>query len=284
MSDVQSLVLDSLRKIGSEGLRLKKFRQSIIDALEGSLEITDIKAQFQTVLDDLCEKGQAILADGIVRSGESKKRSREEKPFESAPKPQHDEFESAVIHALSAIPSKGLRLKKFRQGILDNFDNGSNIEEIKKKFSDIFDKLCDDGSASLADGMVTCLKQIDSSRNTQNNNSNVKKYPKIQFDDTDKTISTKELYKDGEKAWRNNLLDDDYLTTNPDKITRLFCGNLKLNITEEQLMNCIDGITHIKWMTDKQTREFYGSTFIEMKNPSAAAAAVRLDKTKLLGR
>jgi hypothetical protein len=37
-------------------------------------------------------------------------------------------------------------------------------------------------------------------------------------------------------------------------------------------------------MTDKVTREFYGSTFIEMKDPKAAAAAVMLDKTKLLGR
>ena len=44
------------------------------------------------------------------------------------------------------------------------------------------------------------------------------------------------------------------------------------------------GITHIKWMTDKVTREFYGSTFVEMKDPTAAAAAVMLDKTKLLGR
>lgn len=46
----------------------------------------------------------------------------------------------------------------------------------------------------------------------------------------------------------------------------------------------VQGITHIKWMTDKVTREFYGSTFIEMKDPKAAAAAVMLDKTKLLGR
>jgi nucleolin len=84
--------------------------------------------------------------------------------------------------------------------------------------------------------------------------------------------------------WADGALDNSYMTENPDGITRLFCGNLKKEITEEQLHNAINGITHIKWMTDKVTREFYGSTFVEMKDPKAAAAAVMLDKTKLLGR
>jgi len=34
---------------------------------------------------------------------------------------------------------------------------------------------------------------------------------------------------------------------NPDGITRLFVGNLNRKITEDQLRNAIDGITHIKW-------------------------------------
>lgn len=50
------------------------------------------------------------------------------------------------------------------------------------------------------------------------------------------------------------------------------------------MKGAIGGITFIKWMTDKQTRKFYGSTFLEMKDPKAAADAVALDKTKLLGR
>ena len=43
-------------------------------------------------------------------------------------------------------------------------------------------------------------------------------------------------------------------------------------------------ITHIKWITDKTTKEFYGSTFLEMKNPAAAITAVLQDGTKFMGR
>lgn len=79
-------------------------------------------------------------------------------------------------------------------------------------------------------------------------------------------------------------LDQDYLTKNPDGITRLFCGNLNKKITEEELKGCLEGLTHIKWITDKQTREFYGSTFVEMKDTRAAATAVQKDKQKFMGR
>jgi hypothetical protein len=46
----------------------------------------------------------------------------------------------------------------------------------------------------------------------------------------------------------------------------------------------IPGITYIKWITDKETGEFYGSSFLEMKDPSSAAAAVMQDQSKFLGR
>lgn len=49
-------------------------------------------------------------------------------------------------------------------------------------------------------------------------------------------------------------------------------------------MQCIDGIVYIKWITDKTTKEFYGSTFIEMRDPKAAITAVMQDGTKFLGR
>ena len=96
--------------------------------------------------------------------------------------------------------------------------------------------------------------------------------------------ATKELWRTGEVAWREGLLDADYLASNPDGITRLFCGNLNKSITEEELKTAIPGIVYIKWITDKQTREFYGSTFIEMADPGAAARAVLMDKSKLKGR
>ena len=68
------------------------------------------------------------------------------------------------------------------------------------------------------------------------------------------------------------------------RVTRLFCGNLNKKITEEELQGRLPGITFIKWITDKQTGEFYGSSFLEMKDPAAAALAVLQDKSKFLGR
>lgn len=96
--------------------------------------------------------------------------------------------------------------------------------------------------------------------------------------------SVKELWKNGEQAWRDQSLDAEYLRTNPDGITRLFCGNLKLDMTEETLRAHIPGITFIKWQKDKVSKQFYGSTFLEMKDPKAAAVAVAMDRTKFQGR
>ena len=67
-------------------------------------------------------------------------------------------------------------------------------------------------------------------------------------------------------------------------ITRVFCGNLNKEVTEEQLRARIPDIVYIKWITDKTTRAFYGSTFLELKDPQAAITAVLNDGSKFLGR
>lgn len=46
----------------------------------------------------------------------------------------------------------------------------------------------------------------------------------------------------------------------------------------------LPGLLYIKWITDKQTGEFYGSSFLEMKDAASSALAVLQDKTKFLGR
>lgn len=68
------------------------------------------------------------------------------------------------------------------------------------------------------------------------------------------------------------------------RITRLFCGNLNKKVTEDDLKGCIEGITYIKWITDKQTGEFYGSSFIEVASAEYAIKAVAKDKSKFMGR
>ena len=93
-----------------------------------------------------------------------------------------------------------------------------------------------------------------------------------------------QLWENGDKIWREGTLEQSYLDTNPDRITRLFIGNLKKEITEEVMNETFPGIKYIKWIVDAQSKEFYGTTYVEMKDPRAAIAAVKMDRQKLLGR
>jgi hypothetical protein len=111
-----------------------------------------------------------------------------------------------------------------------------------------------------------------------------KKAKKEGSQDQDKSNWPKDLWKTGEQLWREDGFDGEYLRTNPENITRLFCGNLSKTITEDQLKSFIDGITYINWITDQETKQFYGSTFIEVRDPKAAVEAVLKDKQKFMGR
>ena len=70
-------------------------------------------------------------------------------------------------------------------------------------------------------------------------------------------------------------------------VTRLFVGNLPFAVDETSLNDFVSPatITHIKWITDKETGKFYGSSFVEMLNSKDAAIAVtQKNGGKLLGR
>mmetsp|Transcript_4672 Transcript_4672/g.5392 ORF Transcript_4672/g.5392 Transcript_4672/m.5392 type:complete len:213 (+) Transcript_4672:436-1074(+) len=72
---------------------------------------------------------------------------------------------------------------------------------------------------------------------------------------------------------------------NPQGVTRLFLGNLPFAVNEGSLDAFFPGtITHVKWITDKETGKFYGSAFCEMDNAKNAAGAVAMAGQKLLGR
>jgi RNA recognition motif-containing protein len=72
---------------------------------------------------------------------------------------------------------------------------------------------------------------------------------------------------------------------NPQGVTRLFLGNLPFAVDEASLSSFLPGqVTHIKWITDKETGKFYGSAFCEMDNSKSAAEAVAMAGSKLIGR
>lgn len=72
---------------------------------------------------------------------------------------------------------------------------------------------------------------------------------------------------------------------NPQGVTRLFLGNLPFSVDEASLQDFMPGqVTHIKWITDKETGKFYGSAFIEVDNSTTAAKAVAMAGQQLMGR
>mmetsp|Transcript_4080 Transcript_4080/g.5363 ORF Transcript_4080/g.5363 Transcript_4080/m.5363 type:complete len:333 (-) Transcript_4080:117-1115(-) len=71
---------------------------------------------------------------------------------------------------------------------------------------------------------------------------------------------------------------------NPQGVTRLFLGNLPFAVDETSLKAFIPGVTHIKWITDKETGKFYGSAFVEMDSSANAADAVAKAGKHLMAR
>jgi len=72
---------------------------------------------------------------------------------------------------------------------------------------------------------------------------------------------------------------------NPDGVTRLLLKNMcRKNMDEATLMDAIPGITHIVWRTDRKTGQFFGSGWVEMATPQAAATAVGMSGKRILGR
>lgn len=149
----------------------------------------------------------------------------------------------AIEKEINVLPAEGLRLKKFRKAVLDQFPD-SPVEELKEEFATLLDAFCAEGAISLDGGMLHRLvDQVTVSeskkRKTKDEHIDYQRAKIARVEDVD--VAKKELWKYGEQMWADGALDNSYMTENPDGITRLFCGNLKKEITEEQLHNAING-------------------------------------------
>jgi RNA recognition motif-containing protein len=201
----------------------------------------------------------------------------------------------AVI--LSILKSKGsLKEKKLVKKVDKKYKEGNTPFE-ESKFQKALGKLIDNKEVlkqandelALNKVQVTIKRKRDENDDNDEGEADGEEGAAVEEgNDNDfkikKRFNYPDLWKNGEQHWKDGTLDPEYLRTNPDRITRLFCGNLARKITEEDLMQRMEGITYIKWITDKTTGEFYGSSFLEMKDPQSAAAAVMQDKSKFMGR
>ena len=74
---------------------------------------------------------------------------------------------------------------------------------------------------------------------------------------------------------------------NPERITRLFLKNMcAKQMDEAKLLEFVhpSKVTHIQWLTDRNTGMFYGSAFIEVKTAEDAGSVLALDGMMVLGR
>jgi nucleolin len=281
MTDFKKLILSSLSGSGDEPVRLKKLRNNVLTPI-GDTNDSQLKADFAEALDALCseEENKIFVHNGMVSLIQQAAAAAE-----SEEEDDEDTLDQTILSTLSALGGGPLRLKKVRQAVMDAELGDGDEAAFKSSFAESFARVCKSGSVSEESGMVTLLVQVAAaSKKRKLDAGSGDSAAKRATGDSAEATGPIELWRDGEKAWKDGTLDYDYLVSNPDKITRVFCGNLKLTITEEDMKSAISGITFIKWMTDKQTRKFYGSTFLEMKDPKAAADAVALDKSKLQGR
>jgi hypothetical protein len=74
---------------------------------------------------------------------------------------------------------------------------------------------------------------------------------------------------------------------NPERITRLFLKNIcAKQMDETKLLEFLQParVTHIQWLKDRNTGQFYGSASIEVKTAEDAGSVLALDGTVVLGR
>jgi len=194
--------------------------------------------------------------------------------------------------------------------------NDEDEKSIKKKFKKIVQTLENENMITLdSNGIVKLTekkkkRKDDTMEDSENENDTTAMKPKNKKQKTKqkKNDCSVDQSDDNEKqAQRDNDDDDDEQGNdegdstnkqekeyarkhNPNNVTRLFLGNLPFTIDEATLDNFLSPknksvMTHVKWITDKETGKFYGSAFIEMENPYYASYAKQVKQnTPLLGR
>ena len=212
---------------------------------------------------------------------------------------EHDdgEWKDAVVTTLKGASSEA-DLKELRRLVLISMQYDESDKSAKKEYKRTVKALEADGLLNLdADGRVTLKKKKDKKRKKKDKDPDRKEKKKrkkeqelrIGNDESDRGTEDEEKTNGGlsEQAETLEKSSDKNKPCkgNPQGVTRLFLGNLPFAVDETSLGEFLPGeVTHIKWITDKETGKFYGSAFCEMDTSASAAEAVALAGTQLMGR
>jgi len=218
-------------------------------------------------------------------------------------KPWKDAVLSILDGEISTSTDEKVKVKSLRKLVLLSLQQEDSDKVAKKQFKKVVQGLEEEGELTLdADGMVTRTSQSKKRKAKEDKDS--KKRKKKKKKKREETTEEEEDHDDGGAKSEAAAADDDggphhshEVTSkddpnkskpcrgNPQGVTRLFLGNLPFAVDEASLEAFLpDAVTHIKWITDKETGKFYGSAFIEMSKSSAAAAGVAMAGTQILGR
>lgn len=113
-----------------------------------------------------------------------------------------------------------------------------------------------------------------------------KKKKKKREEDEDESLKKekKKRRKEEKKPPREEKGEEEKVT-NSSGVTRLFVGNCPWSIDDETLSKTLEcDLPVVKYVTDKETKQFYGSIFVDVGDPEIAARVVAMNGVKCGGR
>lgn len=217
------------------------------------------------------------------------------------------DISNKIISELSSSSSNSSNVKKLRKIVLLQLQTDLDDKVAKKKYKKAVKELEASGQISLdADGLVVLQKKKTEKKKEKKEKKSKKKRKESaeqsneDDEDAEQESSSKRLKTEsnaddeiGQEARSISPADGDSKDKNkpckgnPSGVTRLFIGNLPFAVDEASLNDFASPaiVTHIKWITDKETGKFYGSAFVEMRDAKDAAIVVtERNGEKIMGR
>jgi len=163
-----------------------------------------------------------------------------------------------------------LRIKKLRKLVLSSVQQDLSEKELKAQFQK---SLSTSKKVSVENGWAVIVE------------SETKAPSKILTEDSNSDLKNDSVKETNSIPGENSVLPKK--VANPNGTTRLFLGNLSWDIKEDSLkseLKAYGEVLHVKWITDKETKKFYGSAFIGMDSADSAGRVMGLDGSEIMGR
>lgn len=253
--DLSNRIVAALSSGGSSTTNVKKLRKQILLQMQTDSDDKEAKKKFKRTVQKLEADGVLTLnKDGeitLISQQEANKKKEKNTSNEKKDKKKKDKKKK----------NKGISNGKRKQSTIDeDVDQEEENDEINFSGNEKRQKI-DYGMKSSS--------QEEEVANEERDNDDAKEYEES---DT--------LHKDSNEK-------NVPCPGNPSGYTRLFLGNLPFAVDEASLRTFLSPaeMTHVKWITDKETGKFYGSAFIEVATSKCGAIAVKQKNgEKLMGR